>query len=68
MAKGAKKHSGPQLPQLPNHWVKVTSTTGHATCTECGTRLGKGMRWVTASVSACQRCGQRLARATRLAA
>lgn len=67
MAKGSKKTKGPALPQLPNHWVKATSITGSSSCTECGVRLGKGMRWVVGDIKACQRCGQRLAR-TGLAA
>lgn len=63
MAKGAKKHtSGDSQPQLPNHWVKVTSFTGQARCTECGGPMMRGMRWVQGSTSACKPCGQRLAR------
>lgn len=71
MAKGAKKAKTPTgmaQAQIPNHWVKVMSADPNAKCTECSTSLGRGMRWIVGEVRACQRCGQRLARATRLAA
>lgn len=60
----AKKTKGKDVaPQriVPNKWVYVAGTSGHA-CSECGRSQSRGMMWVDGAVKACKACGRRIAR------